>query len=89
MSVLEKLYYGNINPNEHFSENTPEYSKLVKTAFDNETKLNQRLDDEGNKLLNQLLDAVSEMHSIELCQYFIEAWKLSAQLMLETFSEKC
>ncbi len=84
MNIPEEFYYGNVNPQEQFYKRESEYAAFVKTVSDNEEKLRACLGDEEQRLLSQLMNAQSEIISIEARERFIEGWKLGAKFMIDT-----
>lgn len=85
MNILEEFYYGNVNPQEKFYKRESEYATFVKIVSDNEERLSAYLGDEEQHLFSQLMNAQSEIISIETRERFIEGWKLGAKFMLDTF----
>ena len=61
MSFIEKLYYGNINPNENRNRKPLPYEKTVKTFSDIESKLTKELNGENLKLFNELVNVSDEI----------------------------
>lgn len=50
MNFIEKLYYGNINPNEKQFENNTQFTKALERFCENESKLTEALTRENLKL---------------------------------------
>lgn len=48
-------------------------------------KLSERLDDEGKKLLDRLMDARSDMTSVSEREAFKEGFRLGEEFTLDTF----
>ena len=91
MSILEELYYGNINPNEkrRFDHNS-ERGRFIKIILDNEEALIAFLDklpnaSEEQKLFSQFIDAQSRFSEIECMERFAEGFQIGARFMLDTF----
>ena len=97
MNILEEFYYGNVNPQEKFYKRESDFATFVKIVFDvrslleekvileNEEKLSAYLAGEEKHLFSQLMNAQSEIISIETRERFIEGWKLGAKFMVDTF----
>lgn len=90
MNILEEFYYGNVNPQEKCFKHESEYATFVKIVSANEEKLNAYLNaiptaQEEQHLFSQLMNAQSEIISIETRERFIEGWKLGARFMIDTF----
>ena len=90
MTVLEDLYYGNLNPNAKcFSKNT-EYMKFSKIVTDSAEKLTAFLEalpnaEEERHLLSQMLNAQSEISGFTEFEQFIKGFRLGAGIMIEAF----
>ncbi len=66
MTILEDLFYGNINPNEKCFDKKSEYAKFAKIITDNEEKLTAFLNrlpnaEEEQHLFSQMVNAQSEL----------------------------
>lgn len=85
MNILEKFYYGNVNPQEKSFKRETEYAKFVRIVFENEEKLTAYLTGEEQHLFSQLMNAQSEILDVEARERFIEGWRLGAKFMLDTF----
>jgi hypothetical protein len=90
MTMLEDLFYGNINPNEKCFDKKSEYAKFVKIITDNEEKLTAFLDrlpnaEEERHMFSQMINAQSELGQFSEFERFIEGFGLGASIMLETF----
>jgi len=90
MTVLEDLYYGNLEPNAKcFGKNTG-YMKFSKIVTDNAEKLTDFLEklpnaEEERHLLSQMINAQNEVSDFLELERFIEGFRLGASFMLETF----
>ena len=88
MNILEKLYYGNINPNAKTIDQNSEYDKFVKIIADNEEKLITYFDaiptsTEEQNLFSQLINAQLEVLSISELERFIEGFSLKEAFKLK------
>lgn len=82
---LDKLYFGKIVPWEKHKLDTTEMLESSKEVDSLLEKLSERLDDEGKKLLDQLMDARSDMTSVSEREAFKEGFRLGAEFTLNTF----
>lgn len=84
-SILEDLFYGNIDPNANQFDCKSEYGKFVKIVLDNEEKLTAYLGGEEQHLFSQLINAQSEILRFSELERFIEGFQLGAKFMLDVF----
>ena len=90
MTVLEDLYYGNINPNNKRFDKESEYGKFSKIVTDNERLLTAFLSslpdaERERQALSQMINAESELSDFIAFERFIEGFRLGTGIMLETF----
>jgi len=84
-SILTEFAYGNISPNEHpFSKNT-EFGRVVALAERLEDKLLEKLNPEEKEMLQQLLDAQSEVSRFVAVKDFLYGYKLGLTMTAEAF----
>lgn len=88
-TVLEDLYYGNINPNERYFDSTSRYARCAETVTQSEEKLIAFLtaskSEDGLCWLSQLTDAQGEINQLSVLEEFIAGFRLGAAIMLDTF----
>lgn len=60
MRILEKFWYGNIEPTEYDTSSCKEYKKLLELICQNEEKLQATMTDKQKKLFSRYTDAVRE-----------------------------
>lgn len=87
MRILEKFWYGNIEPTEYDTSSCKEYKKLLELICQNEEKLQATMTDKQKKLFSRYTDAVREHQMITDCQIFQNGFKLGARMMLEVMEE--
>ena len=90
MTILEDLFYGNINPNDKCFDKKSEYAKLLKIVIDNEEMLTVFLEKLPNaegeqKALSQMVKAQNESSEFMYYEHFAEGFRLGASIMLEVF----
>ncbi len=79
--VLKDLYNGKININEKFPD-TEEYSTLVRESNEILRKINNNLDSERKKLLNEYIEKQAQIISIDCEEKFISGYKLASKLII-------
>lgn len=78
--ILDRLYNGKININAEFP-NSKEYSSILKESNIILKQIEDKLDDNGKKLLDNYIDTKAQMISIECKEKFIEGYKLAIKLI--------
>ena len=84
-SVLEELYYGNIQPALRSNESNPLYRQAVTLKSRNMEELEKTLNDSQKETLNKYLCAQGEMEGVIEQDTFNYALKLGVLLMAEVF----
>lgn len=85
--ILEQLYSGNIGA-AHMPPYETESSKYyAKQHSELAAQLEQKLDEQGRRLLGQLQDTRNAEDSAFAYGCFIHGFKLAAQIMTEVFSD--
>ena len=87
MSILEELWYGNIEPAEYDASPSKEYKELLHLISRNEEKLQATMTDEQKELFEKYTDCVRENQVITDCLIFQTGFKLGARMMLEVMEE--
>ena len=82
-SVLEELWYGNIEPSEYDCSPCPEYKTALHLLSRNEEKLLSTLSDEQKALFTRCAESQRELQSISERLLFKNSFRLGARLMLE------
>ena len=82
-SILEELYYGEIDPNTtHFKDNS-----AIEIISENEEKLIKLLDEPEKSMFMDYSLAQSEITGLTAITKFITGFKLGALLMIDVFSD--
>ena len=84
MTVLDDLWYGNIDPSEQFLSGNSHFKELVSVMASNREKLSENLTAEQNECLEKYDDTINEMHSLAEAEAFKFGFKLAATLLFET-----
>ena len=87
MSILEKLWYGEVDPSEYDVSSCEEYKKLLSLIDRNEEKLRTTLSDEQKELFSKYLECMEDLHALAECMLFQNSFKLGAKMMLEVMEE--
>lgn len=86
-SVLEELWYGNIEPSEYDCSPCPEYKTALHLLSRNEEKLLSPLSDEQKSLFTLCAENRQELQSISERLLFKNSFCLGARIMLEVMEE--
>ena len=87
MTVLEELWYGNLEPSAFDSSPSKEYKELLNLVSRNEEKLLASMTDEQKELFSKYSDCVREFHALAECLLFQNSFKLGARMMTEVMEE--
>ena len=87
MSVLEDLYYGNINVNERNIMQGSEYYKLGKDVIENQKKLYETINNEQKEIYESIINLISNQECILLEEIFEEGFCLGVRMMLEVLEK--
>lgn len=85
MTMLEELFYGNINPCDKAVKKGSRYAKLQKRLCDNYDGLRKSLTEKDLPLLDAAEDAAAELSVLSQKESFADGFRLGARLMLEIF----
>ena len=86
MTVLEDLWYGNINPRETFLNGNCRFEHLLSLMGKNRDKLGDTLTEHQKELLEKYDEADNEMHSLAEQAAFQYGFSLGVRLMMEGMS---
>ena len=82
-TVLEELWYGNIDPHETILRKDRHYRRLLSLMDSNRDKLTDSLTDKQKEMLNRYDEAINEMHSVTEQAAFQYGFSLGVHLILE------
>ena len=86
MTVLEDLWYGNINPHETFLNGNCRFKHLLSLMGKNRNNLSDTLTEQQKETLAKYDDAVNKMHSLAEQAAFQYGFSLGVWLMIESVS---
>ena len=87
MRLLEKFWYGNIEPTEYDTNSCKEYKEVLCLIARSEEKLLATMTDDQKELFSRYTDAVREYQTMAECLLFRNSFKLGARMMLEVMEE--
>jgi len=87
-SVLEELFFGNIDPNTGTFAPNSEYSKAMQAVCNNEEKLTGLLDGKEKSLFLDFANAYSTINGATAVEKFVYGFTLGALLMMEVMEKK-
>ena len=88
MTLLEGLWYGNIDPHEAILTDSKRYKHLLSLMARNRDDLNETLTEKQSETLEKYDAAVNEMHSLSEVEAFSYGFRLGVRLMIETVVTK-
>ena len=83
MTLLEDLWYGNIDPHEAILTDRKRYKHLLSLMARNRDELNETLTDKQSEILEKYDAAVNEIHSLAEVEAFSYGFRLGVRLMIE------
>ena len=83
MTILEDLWYGNIDPHETFLSDNRYFKHLLSLMGRNRDKLSDTLTEQQKELLEKYDDTINEMHSLSEQAAFQYGFSLGTRLMIE------
>jgi len=83
-SLLEELWYGNIEPQEQFLSGNTHFKELVSLMAKDREKLIADFTPEQNEWLEKYDDIINEMHSTAEVEAFKYGFRLAVGLFKET-----
>lgn len=84
MTVLEDLWYVNINPHETYLNGNRRFKHLLSLMGRNRDNLSDTLTEQQKELLEKYDEAVNEMHSLTEQSAFQYGFALGVMLMAES-----
>ena len=88
MTLLENLWYGNIDPHEAILTDSKRYKHLLSLMARNRDELNETLTEKQSETLEKYDAAVNEMHSLSEVEAFSLGFRVGARMMIEAFITK-
>ncbi|MBO4868986.1 MAG: hypothetical protein J5585_04680 [Clostridia bacterium] len=83
MTLLEDLWYGNIDPHEAILTGSKRYKHLLSLMARNRDELNETLTDKQSDVLEKYDSALNEMHALAEVEAFSYGFRLGVRLMIE------
>ena len=83
MTLLEDLWYGNVNPHEAILTENRRYKRLLSLMGRNRDELSETLTDKQQETLEKYDEAMNEMHSLAEVEAFSCGFRLGVWLMIE------
>ena len=83
MTLLEDLWYGNVNPHEAILTENRQYKHLLSLMGRNRDELAETLNDKQQETLEKYDEAMNEMHSLAEVEAFSCEFRLGVRLMIE------
>lgn len=84
-NIIEKFYYGNIEPQELSTEITPKLKKKLSSLVKKEEELTAMLPEKEKELFAKYVLAYNEFSSIGNSDSFISGFRLGARFTYDTF----
>lgn len=88
MTLIEDLWYGNINPHVVILTDSKRYKHLLSLMARNRDELNETLTDKQSEVLEKYDSSVNEMHSLTEVEAFSYGFRLGMRMIIEVFVTK-
>ena len=82
MSILEELWYGNINPGEINIKKHSPCKELLALMIRHQDDLLARLNDEEKEIFEKFADCTTEMHDLTEREAFVKGFTIGAQIII-------
>ncbi|MGB8451783.1 MAG: DUF6809 family protein [Anaerocolumna sp.] len=86
-SILKKLYYSNLNPDEVLYAKDTEYRKLNDQLIEVMELLKQKVTEEDYKVITNLMEIHTESGALEATNAFVYGFKYGALIMIEVLKD--
>jgi hypothetical protein len=86
-SILKKLYYSNLSPDENLYNEDSEYLKLNDQIVENIELLKRKVSDEDFKIITTLLELHTAAGSLDTANSFVNGFKYGSLIMLEVMND--
>ena len=87
MSILEKLWYGEVEPSEYDTTSFKEYKELLHLINRNEEKLRATMTNEQKELFDKYMECVEDLQALTDCMLFQSSFKLGGRIMAEVMMD--
>ena len=84
-SIIEELFYGNLEPQELTTEITPKLKNKLSELVKKEEELTSKLSEEEKELFLNYVSEYNELSSISIYDGFISGFRLGARFTYDTF----
>lgn len=84
MTILEDLWYGNIDPHEMILAGNKRYKHLLSIMSRNRDELNETLTEKQAEILERYDASINEMHSLAEVEAFSYGFRVGVNLMIES-----
>ncbi|MBQ7006185.1 MAG: hypothetical protein IJN68_07140 [Clostridia bacterium] len=84
-SIIEELFYGNLEPQELTTEITPRLKKKLSELVKKEEELTSKLSEAEKELFSNYTCASNEFSSISISDGFVSGFRFGARFAYDTF----
>ena len=83
MTLLEDLWYGNVNPHEAILTDNKRYKHLLSLMGRNRDELSETLTVKQQETLEKYDEAINELHSLAEVEAFSYGFRIGIRIMIE------
>jgi hypothetical protein len=87
-SIIKKLYYGSLNPDELVLKKEPEFQKLNEQVVMLLDKIKNTVSEEEFKNITELMEITTETNALETANAFSFGFKYGAVMMTEILKDE-
>lgn len=87
-SILDELYYGELNPEELIVPQDPEYRPLNRKIAELLDDCKKRFSEDDFKSIEYIMDLMGESNSMNSNASFNHGFRIGALMMIEVFRER-
>ena len=84
-SIIEELFYGNLEPQELTTEITPRLKKKLNVLVKKEEELSAMLPEKEKELFANYVSAYNDFSSISIADGFVSGFRFGAKFTYDTF----
>lgn len=86
MTILEELYYGNLNPTDIVTLPNNQTDSMLVLVDRNKKKLEEVIDNEQRKALDKYVESSTELSVLVECEAFIKGFSLATKILAQALA---
>lgn len=86
MTILEELYYGNLNPTDIVTLPNKQTESMLALVDRNKKKLEETMNAEQYEALERYAEASAELSVLTECEAFVKGFSLAAKILAQAMT---